>query len=273
MTVFQAIVLGIIQGLTEFLPISSSGHLVIAQHYLKGFNQPGLLFDVLLHMGTLFAVLIYYWRDIIGILRSFTTRLGTLGGRKNGDFDTFKPQRRLGLLIIVGTIPTAVLGFFFKDYVVILFSSVKLTASMLIVTGILLAIADHVKERKRKVSSLTFKDSILIGFVQGISITPGISRSGSTIATGLFRKIDDEDAAKFSFLLSIPAILGAIVLEIPHFSHVQAGEIPAYLLGTLSAMLTGILAIKFLIRMLKQERLRYFAYYCWLLGSAVIVFG
>lgn len=273
MTVFQAIVLGILQGLTEFLPVSSSAHLVIAQHYLKGFNQPGLLFDVLLHMGTLFAVLMYYWRDIIDILRAFTTKSDISVNCKNGNCDSYKPQRKLGLLIIVGTIPTALLGFFFKDYVVILFSSVKLTASMLIITGILLAIADRVKERNRELSSLTFKDSVLIGFVQGLSITPGISRSGSTIATGLFRKIDGKDAAKFSFLLSIPAILGAIVLELPHFSHVQAGEIPAYLLGILSAMLTGILAIKFLIRMLKQERLRYFAYYCWLLGSVVIVFG
>ncbi len=247
--------------------------MVIAQRYLKGFNQPGLLFDVLLHMGTLFAVLMYYWRDIIGILRAFTTKLDIPVSCKNGSGESYKSQRRLGLLIIVGTIPTAVLGFFFKDYVVILFSSVKLTASMLIVTGILLAIADRIKEKKRKVSSLTVKDSILIGFVQGLSITPGISRSGSTIATGLFLKIDGEEAAKFSFLLSIPAILGAMILEIPRFSHVQAGEIPAYLLGTLSAMLTGIITIKFLIRMLKQERLRYFAYYCWLLGSVAIVFG
>ncbi|MEW6616237.1 MAG: undecaprenyl-diphosphatase UppP [Thermodesulfobacteriota bacterium] len=273
MTVLQAIALGILQGLTEFLPVSSSGHLVIAQHYLKGFNQPGVLFDVLLHMGTLFAVLMYYWRDIIGILRSFITKVDAPGSRKNVDCNSYDSQRKLGLLIIVGTIPTAILGFFFKDYVVILFSSVKLTACMLIVTGILLAIADRVKERKRKVSSLTFKDSVFIGFVQGLSITPGISRSGSTIATGLFRKIDGKDAAKFSFLLSIPAVLGAIVLEIPQASHIQAGEIPAYLLGTLSAMLTGILAIKFLIRTLKQEKLRYFAYYCWLLGSVVIAFG
>ena len=118
---------------------------------------------------------------------------------------------------------------------------------------------------------MTFRDSIVIGFVQGLSITPGISRSGSTIATGLFRKINGEEAAKFSFLLSIPAILGAVVLELPELSHVEINEIPAYLLGTLSALLSGLLAIRFLIRVLRQGRLRYFAFYCWVVGSGVII--
>ncbi|MFH1624215.1 MAG: undecaprenyl-diphosphatase UppP [Pseudomonadota bacterium] len=271
MTLLQAIFLGILQGLTEFLPISSSGHLVITQHYFEGFHQPGVLFDVLLHAGTLSAVLIYYRKDIVDILRSFTTKLDVRGCRQDDDCDNYHVQRRLALLIIVGTIPTALIGYLFRDYVRVLFTSVTFTATMLIVTGILLAVADRIKEPKRKVKSLTFRDSVIIGFVQGLSITPGISRSGSTIATGLLRKIDGEGAAKFSFLLSIPAILGAVVLEIPDVSRIKACEISAYLLGPLSAMLTGILAIKFLIRVLRQERLRYFAYYCWLVGLVVIV--
>ena len=250
MTLLQAIVLGILQGLTEFLPISSSGHLVITQHYFEGFHQPGVLFDVLLHAGTLAAVLIYYRKDIVDILRSLTTKLDWRTGGQNDSRDDYHVQRRLALLIVVGTVPTALLGYLFRDYVEMLFASVTFTATMLILTGVLLAVADRIKEPKRKVKSLTFKDSVIIGFVQGLSITPGISRSGSTIATGLFRKIDGEEAAKFSFLLSIPAILGAVALEIPDVSRIQACEIPAYLLGPLSAMLVGILAIKFLIRIL-----------------------
>ncbi len=271
MTILQAIILGILQGLTEFLPISSSGHLVIAQHYLKGFEQPGVLFDVLLHLGTLCAVLFYYRRDITGILGAFGIKFGLQAYCKNVNGNAQKSQRRLAALIVTGTLPTAVVGVLFKDHIEGLFASVVFTASMLIVTGSLLVIADGIKEQKRTVNSLTFKDSILIGFVQGLSITPGISRSGSTIATGLFRRIDGEEAARFSFLLSIPAILGAVMLQIPEFSHIKASAIPAYLLGTLSAMLTGILAIRMLIGVLRQGRLRYFAYYCWLVGSVVII--
>jgi undecaprenyl-diphosphatase len=271
MTVPHAIILGILQGLTEFLPVSSSGHLVIAQHYLTGFNQPGILFDVMFHMGTLFAVLIYYKKDIFLILKSIFDGFHVRRGYKDKDCDIYRSQRRFALLIVVGTLPTIAVGFLFRDHVGILFDSVKFTASMLIVTGILLAFADRIKVKKRDVKALTLKDSLLIGFVQGLSITPGISRSGSTIATGLFRGIDGEEAARFSFLLSIPAILGATALEIPEILHIKAGDILACTIGTFTAMITGILAIRFFIRILKQQKLRYFAYYCWGLGSMVIL--
>ena len=270
-TAFHAILLGILQGVTEFLPISSSGHLVIVQHYLKEFQQPGILFDVLLHVGTLAAVFIYYWRDIVGILKALIIPLNALEYEKQKDFDRHKSQRRLALLIFVGTIPTVVIGLLLRDVIEVLFSSVKLTALMLFVTGVLLALAARVKKTERKISSVRLKDSVLIGFVQGLAIVPGISRSGATIATGLFRNIDGEEAARFSFLLSIPAILGAAILEIPGTFQIQAHEIVPYILGILSAMLTGVLAIKFLIRILRQKRLIYFAYYCWLLGSVALM--
>ena len=225
MTVFQAVILGILQGATEFLPISSSGHLVFAQHYLKGFHQPGILLDVLLHLGTLFAVVIYYWKDIAKILRAVLIQLDVFGWWDMGARDTYQTQRRLVLLIAVGTIPTALIGFLFKDSIEMLFSSVSFTASMLIVTGIILAAADRIKGVTRKIDSFQLKDSFIIGFVQGVAILPGISRSGSTIATGLFRKIDGEEAARFSFLLSIPAIIGAVILEVPSSFHIQADEV------------------------------------------------
>ena len=271
MTVPHAIILGILQGLTEFLPVSSSGHLVIAQHYLEGFHQPGILFDVMFHMGTLFAVLIYYKKDILVIVKSIFVGFHFHGGDKDKDCDMYRTHRRLAFLIVMGTLPTIAVGFLFKDHIGILFASVKLTATMLIVTGILLAFADRIKENKRDVNALTIKDSLLIGFVQGLAIMPGISRSGSTIATGLFRRIDGEEAAKYSFLLSIPAILGATALEIPKISYIQADDILACIVGTFTAMITGILAIRFLISILRRQKLRYFAYYCWCLGSMVIL--
>ncbi|MDY6853346.1 MAG: undecaprenyl-diphosphatase UppP [Thermodesulfobacteriota bacterium] len=271
MTVPQALILGILQGLTEFLPVSSSGHLVVAQHYIEGFHQPGILFDVMFHMGTLFAVLIYYKRDILVILKSLFIGFHFKGKYNDRDSNIYKSQRRLAVLILAGTLPTFMIGFLFKDHIGILFTSVKFTASMLIVTGILLAFADRIKGKKRDANVLTLKDSLLIGLVQGLSITPGISRSGSTITAGLFMGIDGKEAARFSFLLSIPAILGATALEIPAILHIKADDILACTIGTLSAMITGIFAIRFLIRILKQEKLRYFAYYCWCLGSMVIL--
>ena len=256
MSLFDAILLGIIQGLTEFLPVSSSGHLVIAQHLIKDFRQPGVLFDVMLHFGTLGAVIVYFWRDINGILKSVINNRGE--------------KRNLFWLIIAGTIPTGIIAILFKDTFESLFKSATAASSMLLVTGVLLFISDRVKNPFRK--DMNLWDAILIGIVQGIAIIPGISRSGSTISTGIFRKIDGETAGRFSFLLSMPAILGAVVLEAKNFSEVDRAEILPYIIGTMVAALFGFLTIGFLMRIIRRRNLSYFAYYCWAVGLLSLLF-
>lgn len=256
MSVFDAILLGIIQGLTEFLPVSSSGHLVIAQHMIKDFKQPGVLFDVMLHFGTLGAVIVYFWRDIIGILKSVINNRGE--------------ERNLFWLIIAGTIPTGIIAILFKDTFEELFKSASAAASMLIITGVLLFISDCIKNPFRKAMNLW--DAIIIGVVQGIAIIPGISRSGSTISAGIFRKVDGETAGRFSFLLSIPAILGAVVLEAKNFSEVDRAEILPYIIGTIVAAIFGFLTIGLLMRIIRRRRLSYFAYYCWAVGLLSLLF-
>ncbi|MFQ5900547.1 MAG: undecaprenyl-diphosphate phosphatase [Thermodesulfobacteriota bacterium] len=262
MTPFDAIFLGLLQGVTEFLPVSSSGHLVIAQHLMKGFKQPGVLFDVMLHVGTLGAVLIYFRRDIYSIAGSFFHKASSRD----------KKSRRLALLIIIGTFPTALIALSFKDIFEQLFTSVSIAGVMLIITGCLLFATEWIKDPARKEGDLTIIDAVIIGIAQGIAIIPGISRSGSTIATGIFRKIDSVVAARFSFLLSIPAVLGAIFLEAKKFNQLATQDIGVYILGMLTAGLSGLLAITFLMKIIAKGRLKFFSYYCFALGGIVLLF-
>lgn len=260
MTPFEAIFLGLLQGATEFLPISSSGHLVIAQHLIKGFNQPGVLFDVMLHVGTLGAVLIYFRKEVSLLIGSFFSRT-TSQARKN---------RRLALLILIGTLPTAFIAISFKDTFERLFTSLFLVGAMLIVTGLLLFFSSWIKNPDKKEEDITIIDAILIGVVQGIAIIPGISRSGSTISAGIFKNIDPVVAARFSFLLSIPAILGAIFVEAKEFNQLTTNDIGIYILGTLTASLSGFVFITLLMGMIAKGRFKLFSYYCWALGGIVI---
>lgn len=251
MTATNALILGVVQGIAEFLPISSSGHLVIAQHFIKGFKQPGVLFDVILHVGTLFATLIYFRRDIFNILNDIF--------RKEGE------NRGTAILIIVGSIPTAIIGLLLKDYVEAAFSSLHLVASMLLLTGLILFLAGISKNSGR--DKLGLLDAALIGITQGIAVVPGISRSGITISTGIFRNIDAEVAGKFSFLLSIPAICGAMLIEARHLSLLEAGSYSIYILGAVSAMVVGLLSIHFLMSILRSKSISCFALYCWIIGG------
>jgi len=256
MNYLYATLLGLLQGLTEFLPVSSSGHLAIAQHYLTSFEQPGLLFDVLLHLATMGAVVIYFRRDIWLLLCS--------PWRRDEEARTY---RQLLLLIIIASVPTGIIGLSFKDFFEGLFENIPVVACMLLVTGTLLWLAERLSHADRSLSELTWKDALLVGSVQGLAIIPGISRSGSTIAALLLRKVDGQSAARFSFLMALPAIFGATLLSLGDLDAVDSGQLPAYALGMFAAFTSGMAAIHFLLALLRQKRLIFFALYCWGVGA------
>ncbi len=262
MDIYEALILGLVQGLTEFLPISSSGHLVIAKNLIGGVKEPGILFEVLLHLGTLLAVLLYFRRDILDILSALIP---------GGGVDDVKREegRKTALVVIVGTLPTVVIALLFKDHFERLFQSVQAVSVMLLVTGLLLFLSDRVKKTEKR--PITIKDALIIGTVQGMAIIPGISRSGSTIATGLFRGIDGERAATYSFLLSIPAICGAVVLHAKEIGHINDGQAIPYLIGIAAAAVSGFFSIKILMKVVSGRKLRYFAFYCWTVGLLSLV--
>lgn len=269
MTFFEAVLLGIIQGLTEFLPISSSGHLVLAQHFLE-LKEHLVFFDVMLHLGTLFAVLVAY-RQALG--RLVGVGLSTLS---NGQFYR-KPittvnasvDLRFIWLILLGSIPTGIIALFFKSDLESFFEDVQLVSIMLIITGVILQLP-RLRKHKTEDSNSTFNKiktwhGPLIGLVQGGSITPGISRSGTTISLALFLGIPAKTAAEYSFLLSIPAILGAVVLKIRDIGDTH---IPYYILaaGMLASFVVGYIALRFLLAVLNRGKFSLFSYYCVALG-------
>lgn len=267
----EALVLGIVQGATEYLPVSSSGHLVIAQH-LFGLEEPALFFDIVVHLGTLVAVVWYYRKDIAELVRE------TLAGLRHvASGHTWKdalkefPGLRFALLIAVGTVPTAVIGITFEDSFERLFGSVRLVGLMLILTGIVLLLTRLTRNGGRDAAGMTWVDALIIGVVQGLAITPGISRSGITIATALMLGIERETAARFSFLLSIPSILGALMLR---FGEVNDGVgTTALVVGCSAAALTGYFCLALLVRVVKEGRLSWFAPYCFGLGLLVLILG
>jgi len=268
MTTSQAILLGIIQGLTELLPISSSAHLVIAQSFMPNFHQPGVLFDAVLHMGTLLSVLYFFRKDIIAMILSL---LPAAAGAPHAAGQR-KINRKLILLLLISTIITAGVGLSFKTEIETLYSSVKVALLMLFVTGLILFLSDKIKYASRKEGSMSILDACLIGFVQSLALVPGISRSGSTIVCGIFLGLTRETAARYSFLLSIPTILGAVILQSHHFSAITKDEILPYTLGFIAAAVTGFLALRFLYFMIKRAQLRVFAYYCWFLSGNILLF-
>ena len=258
MSIIQAVVLGIVQGLTEFLPVSSSGHLVLLQR-LIGFEGPDILFDTYLHVGTVVAVCVAFRRDLHRMGRSLILR------------DVNSPEFRLVLFIVLGTIPTAVIGFLFRDVFEMLFSAVIPAALMLLVTGILLYVADRVVRNGTCAKMLTKRDACLIGLAQGLSIIPGLSRSGTTISTGIFLGLERTFAARFSFLLSIPAIAGAGLVQGVGLKELQGELLLPFTLGTVTAAVTGYGAIKILLRVVARRRLSFFSAYCWIVGGGVLV--
>ncbi|MEN6409051.1 MAG: undecaprenyl-diphosphatase UppP [Anaerolineaceae bacterium] len=259
MTILQSIILGIVQGLTEFLPISSSAHLVLVPHLL-GWTFPqdqAFVFDVLVQLGTLVAVIVYFWKDLIAILAAFFK--GIFSGKPFAD-----PLAREGWYLILATIPAGIIGLFLKDSVEAVFGSPQITAALLLVTALLLLVAEWAGKRNRTLDQLTWKDALWIGFAQAISIFPGVSRSGSTIAGAMTRNLERPAAARFSFLMSIPIMLaagllaGKDMLNIPGLSSF----LPVMIAGFLTAAVVGYLSIRWLLHYLNRRPLTGFAIYC-----------
>ena len=256
MTYFEATVLGLVQGLAEFLPISSSGHLALLQNWFGIDETKVLLFTVLLHVGTL-----------ISVIKDLCTGKGLRMEER--------PVRKLGVMIIVTTIPTAIIGFLFNDFFDSLYTSVIPIGVGLIITGFLLVFAEKKGESDRGIKQMNLKNAIFIGTVQGIAICPGISRSGSTLFGSLICNLDRKFAVKFVFLISIPSILGSAILEAP--AAIEAGvslsQLGPVLWGMAVAAAAGIFAIKSMIKIVSDKKLSWFSYYVWILGLVVVIYG
>ena len=271
MTLIEAVILGVVQGLTEPLPVSSSAHLVIVPALVPGFQPPGVAFDVLLHLGTLLAVVFFLRREIGELLTSLMPGKGPAANAPGTDSGEKAANRRMVLWIMIATFLTGVIGIPFKDRIERLFESVEMTACMLFITGILLFLSDRVKTNGRRKEDMNLMDGIVLGLVQAVALIPGISRSGSTITFGIFRGLERKTSARFSFLLSIPAIGGAVILKSADLLRLPAGDLPLLGAGFLAAAVTGFLSLKLLFAMINKTGLAPFAWYCWLFGSATLI--
>ena len=274
MSYFEAIILGLVQGLAEFLPISSSGHLALLQQAFGIHEDKVLLFAVLLHVGTLISVFIVYWKDIWELIMELCLTIRDLCTGK-GLRLAERPIRKLGVMIIVATIPTAIIGLVFSDFFDSLYNSVIPIGVGLIITGFLLIFAEKKGEGNRGIQQMNFRNAIFVGLVQGVAICPGISRSGSTLFGSLICNLDRKFAVKFVFLISIPSILGSAVLEAPAAleAGVTAAEVGPVLVGMLVAAVSGLVAIKTMIKIVSDKKLSYFSYYVWALGLFVVLYG
>jgi undecaprenyl-diphosphatase len=261
MELLKSAILGIIQGLTEFLPVSSSGHLVLAGHFFN-FQQPGLTYEVALHFGSLIAVLIFFREHILRLIKSIIFF-------KNKEY---KNERIQVFYLFVATFITAVIGLSFKDYFEALFSKPIFVPVFLSVTGLILFFTDNINSKDIKSEEMGILKAAIIGIGQGMAILPGISRSGTTIATGLYLGIKREDMASFSFLLSIPAILGAAVLQLKDITEISSDKLGIYAIGLVSAFISGYLVIAWLIKLIKNRKIRIFSFYCWAIAIVSITF-
>jgi undecaprenyl-diphosphatase len=261
----NVVILGIVQGLTEFLPISSSGHLVLAEKIFNTHTE-NIYLEVFLHFGTFMAVVIVFWKDISGIIKALWERVYS----KAKDEDS-KNYLNLFYCLVIGTLPAAILGLLFKNSVETSFKNSQLVSLMLMCTGFFLFLTRFSKAKK---DSVGFLDSLIIGIAQSLALFPGISRSGWTISAGLFRRIKGNKAAEFSFLLSLPAILGASVLKLKESigQNLPSKTMTLYLSGALVAFLFGYFSIKFILRILKKGKLEYFGYYCIIIGILSLIF-
>lgn len=284
MSLFQSIMMGFIQGLTEFLPVSSSGHLAILKELFQ-IKEPGMFFDVLLHMGTLLAVFVVYYRDIWKLITEFFGILGDAGRNlgifiKNRRYREEEPYirvihnsyRKFVMLVIVSTIPTGIIGYVAKDLVEMAGELLIVPGICLIVTAILLFIADHVPDGGKLPRNVTYTNAFLVGIAQGIATLPGLSRSGTTITACLLSGYSRKFAVKYSFIMSIPAILGAMLLEVKDvdFSLLTGSEIRNYVIGTVIAAVVGYICIKTMLVIVRKKKFTVFSIYCLIVGAASI---
>lgn len=274
MSYIESVILGLVQGLAEFLPISSSGHLALLQHFFNVETDKVLLFTVLLHLGTLLSVFVIYWRDIWELIVELVITIKDLITGKGLRLQE-RPVRKLGVMIIVASVPTAVIGLLFNDFFEGLYSSVASIGVGLVITGFLMFFAERMSTANRGIEKMNFRNAIFIGVLQGIAICPGISRSGSTLVGGLTTGLKREFAVKFAFLISIPSILGSFILELP--DAIKAGADPSLAgpiaVGVIVAAVSGFAAIKGMISIVSKQKLRYFSYYVWVVGALCIVYG
>ena len=268
--ILSAIILGAVQGISEFLPISSSGHLVLVPALLG--IETGLAFDTILHIGTLVAIFTFFWKDIINLIKGFILSIIDL----TEGVDIFKrelhrvPEKRFAWLIIVGTIPTGIMGILLKDAIETIFRGTLFVGIFLLVTAAVLYYSERHSSGQITQKDMSFKQALIVGICQGLAVFPGISRSGSTIASGLCLGLNREYAARYSFLLSIPAVSGAGLIQIKDIATLDA-SVSVLLAGFISSVIFGYLSIKLLMKMIKGWSLDIFAYYCTIIGIITII--
>ena len=271
-TYLMSAVLGFVQGVAEFLPISSSGHLTLLQHFF-GMEEPDNLFNILLHFATLLAVCVYYFQDVVEMILEFFRAIRDMFSRRPSRGNP-PEARRLVLLIIVGTLPLFVV-MLVKDYVEALGSSPVFVSCALLVTGCILFVSDRMAGGRKTAGNATLKDVLLVGLAQGCATIPGLSRSGCTISAGMAVGFDRKFAVRYSFLLSLPAVLGATILEIKDVigaeSGLAQGVLPMYLLGMVIAGVVGYFSIRLVNLLASKGKFGAFAYYCWAVGLVALI--
>ena len=270
MTVLQAIILGLVQGLAEFLPISSSGHLAILQYFFGIESENVLVFTVLMHLGTLISVCIVYAKDLWALIKELCATIKDICTGKGPRINA-NETRRLGFMIIVATIPTVIIGLLFEDFFDSLYANLAAIGLGLIFTGTIMFISEKVGSGKHGIMHTKWRVAVFVGIMQGIAICPGVSRSGSTLVGSLLGGMKRELAVKFAFLISIPTILGSIVLEIPKLFDASApdGIVLPCIVGVVVAAVSGLVAIKAMIALVSKKKLIYFSIYTWVLGALV----
>ena len=283
MTLLEAILLGLIQGVTEFLPVSSSGHLAIFQYIFNVNTDTGMLFEVMLHLGTLLAVCIVFFKDIkhlfvegIGILMDVISNLKVRMGRSKAKKRRIvtNAYRKFVLLILVTTIPTGIMGIVINNYMEAATASLLVPGMCLIVNAIVLLVVGSLPGGKKKVKRASYKDAAMIGIAQGLAVLPGISRSGSTISACLGLRFDRNFAVKYSFIASLPAIIGANILELRHLGDAMSSGDPFfyYIIGMIVAGVSGYICIRVMMHVVSEKKFNYFAYYCAAVGIISLIF-
>ena len=268
---FQAIILGLVQGLTEFLPVSSSGHLAIFQNMFGIDENNVLFFAAMLHVGTLLSVFVAYWRDIVDLCKELVGAFKDLASEKSFKINK-NPTRRLGFMIIVSAIPTGIIGFCLSDFFESLFTKMVFVGVGLLITGTILCIAERFGSGEKDVYGMRVRDAFFIGLCQSVAIAPGISRSGSTLVGGLFSGLNRPLAVKFAFLMSIPPIAASGIMELVSAigQGLQGVSALTVILGVVISFVSGLIAIKWMVKIVTNKRLFYFSIYTWVVGSLVI---
>lgn len=270
----EAIVLGLVQGLSEFLPISSSGHLAVLQSLFEINEDKVIFFAVLLHIGTLVSIFVVYHKDIYALIKELFLLFKDIFTGKGLRIKE-RPIRKLGIMIIVSSIPTAIMGILFSDYIDKIFGSLTVIAICWIITGFILLFSEKLKNNKKEIESMKYRNAIFIGICQGLAIMPGISRSGSTIVGSLVTGLKREFAVEFAFLISIPAILGSAILEFPKAikAGIEPSTIGPMIVGFLVAAISGYFAITTMIKIVSKHKMRYFSYYVWIIGLGTFIYS